>query len=306
MLARSYARSASGRPFPAAREMRDGPCTSATDAATGTFTIVSPMTPLARRRPFAARLASLRSRADAGDASAWWELGCLLLDGDVDSRGRVRVSPDHRGAFRAFLQGAQGGDDNALLTLGVCYDNGTGTRRDRVAAWRCYQRVWRRTHHAAAAVNLATWHRDHGELRLAVAWFGKAADAGDSDAYVDLAYGFYYGLGTTQSTASALRALARAERATSITPYGSEEGRYLRAVILLDRGRRGDTTAAMSWLQRAAADNDYPEADAVPAALQRGVVPTPCRCRRHQRRSVPGQAPCALHSAQRRSPLRRR
>ncbi len=245
--------------------------------------------------PFAARAATLRARAYAGDASAWWELGCLLEEGDIDSQGTVRAVPDRRAAFRAFRRGAEGGDYDALLNLGVCYDNGTGTRRDRAAAWRCYHRLWRRTKHGAAANNLATWHRDRGNLRLAFSWYRKAAAAHDGDAHVALAYGYYYGLGTTKNLGRALRALDRADHTNDITPYGQEEALYLRAVVLLDRGRRGDIVAATSLLRRAAADGDYPEADAVLADIARGMVPTPCRCRRHLARTVKGQAQCPVH-----------
>lgn len=266
--------------------------------------MVSPMTPLAQRRPYAARIASLRSRADAGDASAWWELGCLLQDGEVDARGAILVRPDHRGAFLAFRRGAEAGDDSALLNLGVCYDNATGTRRNRVEAWRCYHRLWRRTRHYMAANDLATWHRDGGNQRLAFSWYEKAADAGDGDAHVALAYAYYYGLGTTKSLAHALRELDRAGRSNAITPFAEEEALYLRAVARLDRGRRGDIVAATSLLRRAAADGDYPEADAVLTDIGRDRIPTPCRCRRHLAQAVKGQAQCRLHRSRHRRSAR--
>ena len=253
---------------------------------------------------FTARVTALRARGTAGEAAAWWELGCLLEDGDIDGRGRVRIAPDLRGAFRAFRRGAESGDDGALLNLGVCYDTGQGTRRDRAAAWRCYQRLWRRTRDGSAANNLATWHRDRGNLRLAVAWYRRAADARDGDAHVTLAYCHYYGLGTTKSTARALRELDHADRTSDITPYGHEEALYLRAVVRLDRGRRSDFAAAMSLLRQAAADSDYPEAEAVLADIAAGAVPTPCRCRRHLARTVKGQAHCPVHSRKRIRPGR--
>lgn len=248
-----------------------------------------------RQAAFSTRVASLRVRASAGDASAWWELGCLLGDGDVDARGRVSTPSDHRGAFMAFRRGAELGDASALLNLGVCYDRGLGTRRNRAAARHCYQRVWRRTRDGAAAGNLATWYRDTDDHRRAMAWYGKSAATGDGDAYVDLAYACYYGLGTRRNVARALSALGRADHAPSISPYSREEASYLRAVILLDRGRSGDTATATPLLQQAAADGDYPEADAVLRELAEGVMPSPCRCRRHWKPTVRGQAPCPLH-----------
>ncbi len=248
-----------------------------------------------RQASFAEREAALRARASAGDAEAWWELGCLLQDGEVDGRGAVRVAPDHRRAFLAFRRGAEAGNDGALLNLGVCYDNGTGTRRDRAKAWRCYHRLWRRTRQHAAANNLATWHRDGGNQRLAFLWYQKAADAGDGDAHVALAYACYYGLGAAKSLARALRELDRADRSNAITRFGQEEALYLQAIVRLDRGRRGDIVAATSLLRRAAADGDYPEADTVLADIARGMVPTLCRCRRHLTRTVKGQAQCPLH-----------
>ncbi len=203
--------------------------------------------------------------------------------------------PDRRGAFLAYRRGAEAGDDGALLNLGVCYDNATGTRRDRAKAWHCYHGLWRRTQQHAAANNLATWHRDGGNQRLAFSWYQKAADAGDGDAHVALAYACYYGLGTTKSLERALRELDRAGCSNTITPFGQEEALYLRAVARLDRGRRGDIVAATALLRRAASNGDYPEADAVLTDIGRNRIPTPCRCRRHLARTVKGQAQCPLH-----------
>lgn len=177
----------------------------------------------------------------------------------------------------------------------MCYDNATGTRRDRAKVWRCYHRLWRRTQQYAAANNLATWHRDGGNQRLAFSWYQKAADAGDGDAHVALAYAYYYGLGTTKSVARALRELNRADHTNAITRVGQEEALYLRALVRLDRGRRGDIVAATSLLRRAAVDGDYPEANAVLTDIGRGTLPTPCRCRRHLARTIKGQAQCPLH-----------
>ncbi len=148
-----------------------------------------------------------------------------------NGRGAVLVAPDHRGAFLAFRRAAEAGDDGALLNLGVCYDNVTGTRRDRAKAWHCYHGLWRRTQQHAAANNLATWHRDGGNQRRAFSWYQKAADAGDGDAHVALAYAYYYGLGTTKSLARALRELNRADHTNAITRFGQEEALYLRAIV---------------------------------------------------------------------------
>lgn len=177
----------------------------------------------------------------------------------------------------------------------------TPRARDAIVqkAWRCYHRLWRRTRHRAAANNLATWHRDRGNQRLAFSWYEKAADAGDGDAHVALAYACYYGLGTTKSLARALRALDRADRSTDITPYSLEEALYLRAVMVLDRGRSGDIVTVTALLRRAAAHGDYPEADAVLTDIGRGTLPTPCRCRRHLARTIKGQAQCPLHRPRR-------
>ena len=248
-----------------------------------------------RSGSFTERAAALRARAMAGDQAAWWELGCLLEVGDVDARGRARIAADFRGAYRAFRRGAESGDDGALLNLGVCYDNGQGTRRDLAAAWRCYQRVWRRTRAGSAANNLATWHRDRGNLRLAVTWYRKAAGARDGDAHVALAYSLYYGLGTTKCRARALRELDRADRTSDITPYGHEEALYLRAVVLLDGGRRRDQSRALELLRLANRDGDYPEASALERQIVAGDDLAPCRCRRHQDKTTLGQAACPQH-----------
>jgi len=112
---------------------------------------------------------------------------------------------------------------------------------------------------------------DRGNLRLAVTWCRKAADARDGDAHVALAYCYYYGLGTTKSTTRALRELDRADRTSDVTPYGHEEALYLRAVALIDGARRRDQRRALELLQLANRDGDYPEAS------ERPPLPYPTR-----------------------------
>lgn len=252
-------------------------------------------TPLARSlvpETFRERMARLRARARAGDAASWWLLATALDEGDADDRGAFGIRPDRRAAFRAYTRAAQRGYKAAWLNLGVCYDTGRGVRRNAATARRCYARAWRLTALPSAAINLGTWYRDRGQLREAVRWYRRAALFGDGEARLTLGYCLYYGLGVRRDRDAAIMCWRPLDDTAWITPYGREEAWYLRAVAHADAGRR---RLAMTLVSRAAADGDYPEADALLAELTAGETPTPCRCRRHMPRPTRGQARCAQH-----------
>ncbi len=114
-------------------------------------------------------------------------------------RGRIQE------AFRLFLEAAKAGDSSAQLNVGYLYDTGQGITRSRPQAVYWYRRAVRQGE-AAAANNIGTLYRDEGRLRLAVRWFGKAADMGDGDALLKMAKLY---AGPLEEAAKARRLLSR-------------------------------------------------------------------------------------------------
>lgn len=152
---------------------------------------------LLRRESFGAQVRRLRTTAEAGSPQAWFELASLLEDGLRDRRGRQRVAPDVGAAFRAYRHAALGGCQGAWGNLGVCYDSGTGVRRNITRARECYHREWK-LHHSGA-YNLGTWYRDRGRYREAYRWYERAMEGADGDALVTMGYCRYFWIGVTAS-----------------------------------------------------------------------------------------------------------
>ena len=93
-------------------------------------------------RTYRRRIATLRKASELGNAEASLKLGWLLEEGLVDAVGRRVVAPDRTGAVAAFRRAAELGDLYGVMALGLCYDNGTGVRRNKPRALRCYLEVF--------------------------------------------------------------------------------------------------------------------------------------------------------------------
>ncbi|HXU01320.1 MAG TPA: hypothetical protein VN903_10025 [Polyangia bacterium] len=240
------------------------------------------------------RYAALVTRAArAGSAEAEQALATMRLDGYRDGQGRVLVRANPKAAARAFARAASAGDVAAAFDIGYCLDVGRGVARDGRLAMKWYRRAWR-VGNPSAAANIATMYRDRRQLKTAVSWWKRAVAAGGFDEAVDVGYSYQYGIGVRRDVASAIRWYRRALRATYVAEATQEEALYHLAVIDLDRqpARRAH---AVALLNRAAKDQDYPEAMALLAQLRDGRRPVPCRCRRDLRKSLPGHARCRRH-----------
>ena len=155
------------------------------------------------------------------------------------------------------------------------------------------------SHHSISPDNLAIRHRDKGNYRRAYYWWCRAAESGDGDSWVDVAYCLEHGIGVRRDVEAALRAYRRAIRHRWITAWVQEEAHYRRGLLLLVRGARA-REKALEHLTIAAADGDYPEALALLSAARAGSPSQWCNCRRGRGRHVLGQAPCRLHTARNR------
>lgn len=250
-----------------------------------------------KHRPYyIQRAAELQWAAEQGNSESYWELGWLFKDGVVDTRGRYVVKPALKRAFNCFQKAAELGNPYGLNALGYCYDLGHGVRANKKKALLYYIKAWKAHHEPCPASNIATIHRDLGNLRLAFRWYRKAADTGvDGDAFVDVGYCLYYGIGVKTQKSKALAVFQLACRSKFITELGREEAFYHLAVASLDRTGSHSKQRTRKLLLRANVDNDYPEARELLAQLNGKGLPVPCRCRRFLSLSILGQAACALH-----------
>src|SRR5690348_11807625 len=83
--------------------------------------------------------------AKKGDTYAAGTVGCHLRDGLSGYKGdrRIAVRKNLRLAFIWLKRAVELGDKGSLINLGVAYDTGEGTRKNRSVASRLYLRAYR-------------------------------------------------------------------------------------------------------------------------------------------------------------------
>jgi TPR repeat protein len=153
--------------------------------------------------------------------------------------------------------------------------------------------------------NIAATYRMAGSRRRAFEWWQRAAaKRDDGSASLELGYCCQYGIGVRRDELAACVAYRAAVRSQWINEYSREEALYHLAVAYLDldNGQRGRRHAA-KLLREASADGDYTQAADLLGSLESGGPLSVCRCRRGLRRSLGGQAQCALHAQARRRRL---
>lgn len=238
-------------------------------------------------------LALLIRAVRAGDADASVDFAVLQQEGYRDERGRVLVRANPKAAARAFLEAASAGTRSAFHSLGYCFDVGVGVRRNSRLAMRWYLRAWRNRGETAAA-NIAMMYRDRGLLARAFTWWKKAMEAGVHEEAVEVGYSYQYGIGVRRNAGKAIACYRLAIRSSNIGEFWREAAMYHLAVLHLD-GLPPKRANAVTLLERASIDQDYPEAMKLLAQLRERQRLVPCRCRRDTVRSLPGKASCDLH-----------
>lgn len=229
----------------------------------------------------------------AGDKDALSDFGVLQQEGYLDERGQVLVPANPKAAARAFLPAAAAGNASAAHSLGYCFDAGVGVRRDSQLAMRWYLRAWRGGH-ATAAANIATIYRDRGLFTQAIRWWQRAIETGIPEEAVEVGYCYQYGIGVRRSAQKAADFYRSAIRARNIIAHEQEAAMYHLAVLYLD-SQPPKRAKAVTLLERASKDDDYPEAARLLAQLRKRQRLLPCRCRRGRVKRLPGHARCKIH-----------
>ena len=119
-------------------------------------------------------------------------------------------------------------------------------------------------------------------------------EAGVHEEAVEVGYCYQYGIGVRRNDRKAISCYRLAIRSRNIIESEREAAMYHLAVLYLDR-RPPNRAKAVTLLERASKDEDYPQAMDVLARLRKRQPPVPCRCRRDRVKSLPGTAPCELH-----------
>lgn len=237
-------------------------------------------------------IARLRPQAAAGDPSAMEQLGVWYRDGERDRRGRVLVARAPKAAFR-LISGAVTKSHGKIgaFSLAGLYDSGIGTKPNWKLALHWYRRALRDVPQVAA-YNIATVYRDRRKFHLMLAWWLRAAKAGDGEAAADVGYCYQYGIGARKDRTAARHFYGKAIASRDISELGREAALYYLAVLEIDDHR---IRRSIRLLRRAAKDKDYPQAMVLLDQIRARSKVVPCRCRRDINKKLPGHARCPLH-----------
>jgi uncharacterized protein len=199
----------------------------------------------------------LVNRAKRGDAEAEWEVADLYKDGCLDSKGNILIRRSPRIAAKWFRRAAEHGDGSAQNTLGVLLGNGDGITKNVAEAF-----FWlRKALHArdtCAAHNLAITYRQIGNLRMAVTWFRKAADAGDDDARVQLGIHCYWGRGIRKNPEVAIQCFRQAIKGKNLSGHGRDDAFFCLGLGYLEgAGVKKSIGTAVKSFEQANIDGDH-------------------------------------------------
>jgi TPR repeat protein len=159
-----------------------------------------------------------------------------------------------------FRRAAEHGLSAAQNTLGVVLSNGDGVGKNVDEALSWLRKAFR-AGDTCAGQNIAITYREIGDLRTAVKWFRKSADAGDGDALIQLGIHYYWGKGVRKNPKAAIRCFRMASKAKFISEGGRDDAFFLLGVAYSEgEGVRTSIPNARRLFKRANVDNDHPAA----------------------------------------------
>lgn len=221
----------------------------------------------------------LRKKAEAGDATAQFNLGLMYAIGDgvpPDMTEAVKwfrksaeqgnaiaqstlgeryafgdgVPKDSAEAVKWYRKSADQGDASAQFSLGVMYAKGEGVAKDSAEAVRWHRKA--ADQGAASAQYVLGWMYDKGEgvtkdSAEAVKWYRKAADQGSVSAQFNLGLVHYQGEGVAKDSAEAVRWFRMA------ADQGNADAQFGLGVIYANgEGVVKDSAEAVKWYRKAA------------------------------------------------------
>ena len=203
---------------------------------------------------------SLLARAKNGDPEAEWEVATKYDDGCKDKRGKIVVRKSGAKAARWYRRSAEHGNVSAQNNLGVLLGNRNKVRMNVEEALLWLRRAFR-AGEGYAGKNIAITYRENGDLKTAVKWFRKAADAGDADALIQLGIHYYWGKGVRKNAPAAAQCFRAAVKAKNISEWDRDDAFFFLGLVCYEgRGIRASTPNARRFFRRANRDGDHPAA----------------------------------------------
>lgn len=156
-----------------------------------------------------------------------------------------------------------------------------------------------RTGDKSAMHNVGAAYRILGNYAAAYRWWRKSAALGDGTDNLEVGYCLHHGAGAKRDYAAAAKAYEIAMVSNEASQLDREEAMYLRAVLLLSSNVSSSRARAIPLLRKANADNDYPQAANLLAALD-SLPQSICTCRRELRFGL-AKLHCAVHRPRKQS-----
>ena len=157
----------------------------------------------------AATLASVRKRAEKGEALAMLELGSAYC------QGRLRLAKDEAAGASWYERAADLGNAGAQYNLGIFYRDGTGVEQDLAEALRRFRQAAEQGDAAAQCAIGQAYHFGHGvpfDFERAAHYFRLAVKGGDASAMTSLGVCYCNGEGVPRSFPTARAWLLSARR----------------------------------------------------------------------------------------------
>lgn len=151
---------------------------------------------------------ALNALAAKGDPDAQCELGYLYEVGAKHKAGKIVVTPSLTAAMTWYQASADQGNPSAQSALSTALSSGGEIECNFPLATYWGNKAVAQGD-ASAAFNVGTIYRDMGEPRLAFRWYQRAADMGDTDAFLQIGLSYFFGVGTKQDYGSALSSIER-------------------------------------------------------------------------------------------------
>ena len=199
----------------------------------------------------------LLARAKRGNPEAEWEVADRYADGSKDQTGKVVVKRSRTKAAMWFRRAAKHGSVAAQNALGVLLGDGDWVKKDIDEALTWLRRAFS-SGDSCASQNIAITYRQVGELRGAVRWFQRSADAGDGDALVQLGIHYYWGKGVRRNPKEAIRCFRAATRSNRICEAGKDDAFFFLGIAYSEgKGVTASIKNARKFFERANIDNDH-------------------------------------------------
>ena len=155
---------------------------------------------------------------------------------------------DYESAVEWYRRGAELGNDQAMINLGTCYEDGNGVKEDRSKALEWYRKVYEIKGKWAgrAANNIGSLFDDDEAYVNAAEWYRRGAELGDDGSMLNTGFCYGAGQGVEKDRSKALEWYRKAYEIK-----GKCAGKAACNIGILF-GNDGDYESAAEWYRRGA------------------------------------------------------